>query len=52
LTNDDLSRPRVPHFSPDGRILAWGNDDGTITIADLPALEREVRQFEESLIAK
>ena len=49
LANDDLSGPREAHFSPDSRFLAWSGMDGTITVADLPALEREVRQFEETL---
>jgi WD40 repeat protein len=52
FTNDDLSGPGDPRFSRDGRLMAWGSQDGTIKIADLPALEREVRQFEESLIAR
>jgi WD40 repeat protein len=52
FTNDDLSGPRNVHFSPDGRFLAWCAQDGTITIADLRALEREVRRFEARLISR
>jgi hypothetical protein len=52
FTNDDLSGPRDVRFSPDGRFLAWGGQDGTLSIADLPALEREVRRFEERLISR
>ena len=52
FVNDDLSNPRDPQFSPDGRFLAWGSEDGTITVADLESLQREVRQFEETLRLK
>jgi WD40 repeat protein len=52
FTNDDLSGPRDVRFSPDGRFLAWGGQDGTLRIADLPALKREVRQFEEGVISR
>jgi len=50
FTNDDLSGPLELHFSPDGRFLAWGSQDGTITVADLPELEREVNDFEAALL--
>jgi hypothetical protein len=36
-------------FSHDGRALVWGTDTGSVWLADLPALEREVRRFVESL---
>jgi len=52
FVNDDLSGSREVHFSPDGRFLAWGSLDGTVTVADLESLQREVRQFEETLRAK
>jgi len=44
--------PNAVQFSPDGRFLAWRCEDGTVTVADLPFLEREVRQFEENLGVK
>jgi WD40 repeat protein len=47
--NEDFTVPRAPQFSPDSRFLAWSSMDGTLTVADLPALEREVGQFERSL---
>ncbi len=49
LANDDLSAPREAQFSPNSRFLAWSGMDGTISVADVPALEQEVRQFEEKL---
>jgi hypothetical protein len=52
LLNDDLSRPRVAQFSSDGRFLAWGSQDGMITMADLESLRREVGLLEESLELK
>ena len=52
LVNDDLSGPREAQFSPNGRFLAWGSQDGTITVADMESLQREVRQFEETLGVK
>ena len=52
LVSDDLSEPRSAQFSPDGRFLAWGSQDGTITVADLESLQREIRQFEETLGVK
>jgi serine/threonine protein kinase/WD40 repeat protein len=52
LVNDDLSGPRGVQFSPDGRFLAWGGQDGTVTVADLESLRREVSLFEESLRVK
>jgi hypothetical protein len=48
LGNDDLSGPGPPAFSHDGRSLAWGAVDGTVTVADLDALRRAVRAAEES----
>jgi hypothetical protein len=32
----------VNEFSSDGRFLAWGNADGTVTVADLPEIERQI----------
>ena len=36
-------------FSPDGRHLAWGAMDGTITLVDLPLLAERVKQFEADM---
>jgi serine/threonine protein kinase/WD40 repeat protein len=36
-------------FSPDGRFLAWGALDGTITLVDLPLLAERVQQFEADM---
>jgi WD40 repeat protein len=52
FVNDDLSEPRDVQFSPDGRFLAWGSQDGTVIVADLESLQREVSLFEESLRVK
>ena len=52
LAGDAVYDGNVVRFSPNGRFLAWRCDDGTVTVADLPSLEREVRQFEESLGAR
>jgi WD40 repeat protein len=52
LFNDDLSVLNEVHFSPDGRFLAWASIDGTITVADLPELERQVEVFERSTLSR
>jgi WD40 repeat protein len=39
-------------FSPDGRYLAWSDQGGTITVADLPALEKQVAAFEKTVLPK
>jgi serine/threonine protein kinase/WD40 repeat protein len=49
LAGDAVYGPNAVRFSPNGRFLAWRCDDGTVTVADLPSLKREVREFEESL---
>jgi WD40 repeat protein len=46
--NPDGSTPG-PQFSPGGRYLAWGAQDGTVTVLDLPALEHEIERFERDL---
>jgi WD40 repeat protein len=38
-------------FSPNGRYLAWGDDRGTIHIADLIHLEEQILAFEEAILA-
>jgi hypothetical protein len=38
-------------FSPNGRYLAWGDNQGRVHIADLRLLEEEVRAFEETILA-
>lgn len=52
FTNEDLSPPGRGSFSPDGRYLAWHSQSGTITVADLSALQQEVAAFEASLRAE
>ena len=44
----DLHRPGGGNylFSPDGRYLAFGSMDGSITLVDLPLLADRVRRFE------
>jgi WD40 repeat protein len=49
LLNRDLRDPHMAAFSHDGRYVAWANQSGLITVADLPALQQEVRAFEERL---
>jgi WD40 repeat protein len=49
LTNRDGSNPDPSSFSHDGRYLAWGSLDGTITVADIPVLQQEIAAFEKSL---
>jgi hypothetical protein len=38
-------------FSPDSRYLAWGDDQSTVHIADLPFLEEQVRAFAEEILS-
>ena len=51
VVNDDLSPCLQPEFSPDGRFLAWGSLSGTVTLVDLPLLQRGVAVFEQALQA-
>jgi WD40 repeat protein len=30
----------IPTFSRDGRLLAWGNEDGTVSVCELPQMQR------------
>lgn len=46
FTNGDLSDSCGTSFSHDGRHLAWGSKSGTITVADLPALQKAIAAFE------
>jgi hypothetical protein len=46
LTNDDRITHTIGTFSLDGRYLAFGSQSGTITVIDLPALQRVVATFE------
>ena len=34
-----------PEFSRDGKLLAWGNPDGTIAVCDLPEVRRRLGQL-------
>jgi hypothetical protein len=52
LGEGDVLFGGVVSFSPDGRYLAWGSQGGTITVADLPALQRQVREFEKTVLPK
>ncbi len=45
----DASRRRIAVFSPDGRYLVCGDQDGRILLVDLPALRRCVADFERTL---
>jgi WD40 repeat protein len=47
LENEDRSGVAAPAFSPDSRFLAWTDESGTVTVADLAALKERVRAFEE-----
>ncbi len=38
-------------FSPNSRYLAWGDDQGTVHIADLRYLEDQVRAFADEILA-
>ncbi len=45
-TFDDLNQPVSVMFSPDGNYLAVGSQSGTVTVIDIPALQRQVAAFE------
>ncbi len=49
--SNDMSAPvqDMIAFSSDSRYLAWGSQNGTITVADLPALQKELGVLEEFL---
>jgi len=32
-------------FSPDGKLWAWGHTDGSVTVCDLPAMQRRLAEF-------
>jgi WD40 repeat protein len=48
----DVKAVTVHQFSRDSRYLAWGMENGTVVVIDLPALARQVRDFEASLGVK
>jgi WD40 repeat protein len=49
---EDMGIQGPVSFSPDGRYLQWGGTDGTIMVADLPALEDKVGEFEKAVLSK
>ena len=34
-----------PQFDATGTLLAWGTDDGTVSIADIPEIQRQLAKF-------
>ena len=52
LGNDDLSVPNTAHFSDDGHSLVYGSQNGVLTVIDLPALKKEVEEFDRILQSK
>ncbi|MFL5339123.1 MAG: WD40 repeat domain-containing protein, partial [Gemmataceae bacterium] len=49
LMSRDLAGISGACFSPDGRRAAWGSGHSTVSIIDLPLLQREVGEFERLL---
>jgi WD40 repeat protein len=49
IENSDRDELNPVCFSPDNRYLAWGSRSGTITVADLPALQSKIEQFQKRL---
>lgn len=43
----DVPSPVAVQFSPDVRLLAWGNQDGTVTVCDLSVLNAKLAAFGE-----
>jgi hypothetical protein len=37
-------RSALDGFSPDGKLLAWGNADGTVSVCDLGEANRRLRE--------
>jgi hypothetical protein len=52
LENEDQSTPTVPAFSPNGRFLAWTDDGGTLTVADLDSLRETLKVFEQEPVSE
>jgi WD40 repeat protein len=52
FAQDDPINTAEITFSHDDRYVSWCSQDGMITVADLPALEDEVRAFEQSITAE
>jgi len=42
LDLDGLDLALAPAFSPDGRLLAWGTEDGLVFVADLQRVQRQL----------
>jgi hypothetical protein len=49
ITNSDSSHLRDTRFSLDGRRLAWGSDNGLLTVVDIEKLREEIAAFERRL---
>jgi hypothetical protein len=49
ILSKDYTEPTAPQFSHDGRYAAWGSRAGAVTVADIPALRRQVEAFEQLL---
>jgi hypothetical protein len=52
LPGDGIGQPETRVFSFDSQWLAWDNGVGTITLAQLPILDKVLGQFDEGLSAK
>jgi WD40 repeat protein len=51
-SSDGLDLQGPYSFSSNGRYFAWRIQDGTIAVADIPGLQKEIAEFEKILFAK